>query len=538
MAFLITGVGSLIHIYSVGYMAKDPGLTRYFAWLNFFVFNMLILVLADSLPLLFVGWEGVGLCSYLLIGFWFKDPLKVKAGMKAFLVNRIGDACFLLGMFFAFSYFETLNFQEINALSEQKSFSFFEPVSLAALFLFLGATAKSAQIPLHIWLADAMAGPTPVSALIHAATMVTAGVYLVLRLFSLYGSCSDILLIMGWIGALTAFTAAMAAAGQRDLKKVLAYSTVSQLGYMFMALSAKAFPAGAFHLLTHGFFKALLFLCAGSIIHGLHGQQDIYSMGGLKKYFPKTFLAWLIGALSLVALPPFSGFFSKDEILWSLFSSGKSGLWLIALITSALTAFYMTRVTVLVFFGKEKRSSTSPLPHECPAIMWLPLAVLAFFSLTLGMLGLPHLFSEILPGHPPHILQEWLQFLNVKAFTGSLLIEGVLMTLSTVLSLSVVSLTAFRFLKKDVFPPFIILEKAFYVDEFLKEAIVNPLKNLSSALDKYIDGTLIQGGVLFLIKQLLFLRKSFASWQNGNLQSFILYFALGLGLLLTLIFIG
>ena len=290
MILLITGVGSLIHIYSMGYMAKDPGLTRYFAWLNLFVFNMLILVLADSLPLLFVGWEGVGLCSYLLIGFWFKDAVKVKAGMKAFLVNRIGDACFLLGMFFTFSYFETLNFQEINILAGQKSVSFSDPISLAALFLFLGAMAKSAQIPLHVWLADAMAGPTPVSALIHAATMVTAGVYLVLRLFSLYGSSPDILLIMGWIGALTAFGAALTAVGQRDLKKVLAYSTVSQLGYMFMALSAKAFPAGAFHLLTHGFFKALLFLCAGSIIHGLHGQQDIYSMGGLKKILPENFL--------------------------------------------------------------------------------------------------------------------------------------------------------------------------------------------------------------------------------------------------------
>ena len=451
MILLITGVGSLIHIYSMGYMAKDPGLTRYFAWLNLFVFNMLILVLADSLPLLFVGWEGVGLCSYLLIGFWFKDAVKVKAGMKAFLVNRIGDACFLLGMFFTFSYFETLNFQEINILAGQKSVSFSDPISLAALFLFLGAMAKSAQIPLHVWLADAMAGPTPVSALIHAATMVTAGVYLVLRLFSLYGSSPDILLIMGWIGALTAFGAALTAVGQRDLKKVLAYSTVSQLGYMFMALSAKAFPAGAFHLLTHGFFKALLFLCAGSIIHGLHGQQDIYSMGGLKKYFPKTFWAWLIGALSLVALPPFSGFFSKDEILWSLFSSGNSGLWFIALITSALTAFYMTRVTVLVFFGKERRPAASPLPHECPAIMWLPLGLLAFFSLTLGALGLPHLFSEILPGHPPHILQEWLKFLNVKAFTGSLLMEGGLMILSTVFEFKCCFSYSFLFSKKENF---------------------------------------------------------------------------------------
>ena len=290
MSLLITGVGFLIHVYSVGYMLKDPGMTRYFAYLNLFVFNMLILVFAAHLPLLFVGWEGVGLCSYLLIGFWFKDAPKVGAGMKAFLVNRIGDACFLLGMFLTFSHFETLNFQNINFLSaENGEVGFFSKASLAALFLFLGATAKSAQFPLHIWLADAMAGPTPVSALIHAATMVTAGVYLVLRLFSLYSVSPDVLLFLGWIGALTALGAALAAAGQRDLKKILAYSTVSQLGYMFMALSVKAFPSAAFHLLTHGFFKALLFLCAGSIIHGLNGEQDIYRMGGLKKYFSKTF---------------------------------------------------------------------------------------------------------------------------------------------------------------------------------------------------------------------------------------------------------
>ena len=401
MLLLITGVGTVIHIYSAGYMQKDPGISRYFAYLNLFVFFMLVLVLADSLPLLFVGWEGVGLCSYLLIGFWFKDSLKVAAGRKAFLVNRLGDGCFLLGMFFAFSYFETFSFQQINTLAGAESFSLFHPGALAALFLFLGATAKSAQVPLHIWLSDAMAGPTPVSALIHAATMVTAGVYLVLRLSSLYTAAGDVLQIIGWVGALTAFGAALAAAGQRDLKKTLAYSTVSQLGYMFMALSVKAFAAGAFHLLTHGFFKALLFLCAGSLIHGLNGQQDIYFMGGLKKYFPKTFWTWLIGALALVALPPFSGFFSKDEILWSLFSSGNRGLWLVALVTSAVTAFYMTRLTCLVFFGRERRGPSAQKPHESPAVMSWSLMLLAFFSAVAGFLGLPHLFSKVLPLHPP-----------------------------------------------------------------------------------------------------------------------------------------
>ena len=539
MILLITGVGAIIHVYSAGYMAKDPGITRYFAWLNLFVFNMLILVLADSLPLLFVGWEGVGLCSYLLIGFWFKDSLKVKAGMKAFVVNRLGDGCFLLGIFLLFSYFGTLNFQEINSSPLlQDSFGILNPWTLGALFLFLGATAKSAQIPLYVWLADAMAGPTPVSALIHAATMVTAGVYLVLRLFSLYGASPDVLLIIGWVGALTAFGSALAAVGQWDLKKILAYSTISQLGYMFMALSVKAFPAGAFHLMTHGFFKALLFLCAGSLIHGLNGQQDIRFMGGLKKYFPKTFWAWIIGAVSLAALPPFSGFFSKDEILWSLFSSGNTALWFIALVTSALTAFYMTRATVLVFFGKERRELSSPLPHESPPVMWWPLAVLSFFSLVLGVLGIPHLFSEILPGHPPHVIHNWLEFLNIKIFKGALSMEAGLMILSTGLSLSVIYLAAYYFLKKKTLTSFLFLEKAFYVDDFLRKTVIKPVQNLSFILDKAVDRVVVQGGVLFLIKGINFLKEIFSSWQNGNLQRFVFFFIFGVAILLKLIFMG
>ena len=539
MVLLITGVGTVIHIYSAGYMAKDPGITRYFAWLNLFVFNMLILVLADSLPLLFVGWEGVGLCSYLLIGFWFKDSLKVKAGMKAFVVNRLGDACFLLGIFLLFSYFETLNFQEINSSPLlQNSLNGLNPWTLGALFLFFGATAKSAQIPLYVWLADAMAGPTPVSALIHAATMVTAGVYLVLRLFSLYGASPDVLLIIGWVGALTAFGSALAAAGQWDLKKILAYSTISQLGYMFMALSVKAFPAGAFHLLTHGFFKALLFLCAGSLIHGLSGQQDIRFMGGLKKYFPKTFWAWMIGAVSLAALPPFSGFFSKDEILWSLFSSGNRTLWFMALVTSVVTVLYMTRATVLVFFGKERREPSSPVPHESPPVMWGPLAVLSFFSVVLGILGIPHLFSEILPGHLPHVIHNWLDFLNVRAFEGPLSLEAGLMILSTSLSLSVIYITAYYFLKKKKHKSFLFLEKAFYVDEALKRTVINPVQNLSIALDKTVDRVLVQGGVLFLIRIIHFLKEIFSSWQNGDLQRIVFCFALGATILLTLIFMG
>ena len=291
-------------------MRGDEGKTRYFAFLNLFVFFMLVLVLSDSLPLLFVGWEGVGLCSYLLIGFWFKDFKKVDAGMRAFLVNRVGDACFLLGMFLLFLNFETLEFSELNGLFQGKKFDFFHPVSLAAILLFFGATGKSAQVPLYFWLPSAMAGPTPVSALIHAATMVTAGVYMVVRLFGLYGACPEALSLIGWLGGITAFFAALVAMRQWDFKKILAWSTISQLAYMFMALGVGAFPSGIFHLLTHGFFKALLFLCAGSVIHGLGGEQDIRKMGGLKKYFPKTF--WSFGGgLVLNSSSPFFRIFQQ-----------------------------------------------------------------------------------------------------------------------------------------------------------------------------------------------------------------------------------
>ena len=539
MVLLITGAGSLIHFYSQEYMKGDKGIGRYFIFLNLFVFFMLILVSADSLPLLFVGWEGVGLCSYLLIGFWFQDFKKVRAGMRAFLVNRIGDACFLLGMFLLFSQFKTLDLSELNALFKDQEFGFFHPVSLGGLLLFLGAVGKSAQIPLYFWLPSAMAGPTPVSALIHAATMVTAGIYMVTRLFGLYGACPDLLTFIGWTGAVTALMSALTAMRQWDFKKILAWSTISQLAYMFTALGAGAFSAGIFHLLTHGFFKALLFLCAGSVIHGMGGEQDIRKMGGLRKHFPKTFWPYMIGALSLMALPPFSGFFSKDEILWSLFAGKSYGLWILASLTSVCTAFYVTRLTIFVFFGKENFTRK---PHEGSFMLWGPLMILAFFALFAGGLGVPHLFSEFLPGQAPHWLSIHLKGFAVKTFTGSAVAEGFLMGGSVLVSLVTAGLTARYFLspqggKAPAGRLGRLFEEAFYVEHFLKNFAVTPFKNLSAVLYESVDIKLIQNGVRFLALQALSLKKTFSSWQDGNIQSYAFYFVIGLGFLMTLIFI-
>ncbi len=540
MVLLITGVGFLIHIYSMGYMSRDEGATRYFAYLNLFVFMMLILVLADSLPVLFVGWEGVGLCSYLLIGFWFKDSSKVKSGMKAFVVNRIGDACFLLGMFLIFSHFGSLKFLELNNLFLGENFSgFFNPGTLGALLLFLGATGKSAQIPLHIWLADAMAGPTPVSALIHAATMVTAGVYMIVRLFGFYSSSPDLLLFIGWIGAITSLGAALVATRQWDLKKVLAYSTISQLGYMFMALGVKAFSTGIFHLLTHGFFKALLFLCAGSLIHGLSGEQDIRFMGGLRKYFPKTFLSYMVGAFALVALPPFSGFFSKDEILHSLFSSGNYGLYLIALATAFCTAFYMTRLTVFVFFGKE---NFKVKPHESPFIMWGPLLVLSLLAFFGGFIGVPHVLSEVLPFHLPHFLNQFLQDFSVTNFKTSIFTEIFLMVLSVSGSLNVIGFTSYYYLKKKSKKKELVfwkdlLEKSFYIEEGLQKYIYPSFTKLSKVCFQFIDIAFFQEGILFFSRQVLAVRKEVLCWMDGNLQSYAFYFVMGLSVFLFLVFL-
>jgi NADH-quinone oxidoreductase subunit L len=395
MALVVTGVGFLIHIYSLGYMSHDKGFARFFTYLNLFIFAMMTLVLGENLLMLFVGWEGVGLCSYLLISFWFNEEANAAAGKKAFVVNRIGDFGFLLGMFLIGS---TL-LPHLGAGEGLFSFRVLQghvgtlaPAATAiCLLLFVGATGKSAQIPLYIWLPDAMAGPTPVSALIHAATMVTAGVYMVARMNFLFVLSPTAMGVVATVGAVTAIFAATIALAQNDIKKVLAYSTVSQLGYMMLACGVGAFAVGIFHVMTHAFFKALLFLGSGSVIHAMSNEQDMRVMGGLRRKLPVTFWTFIAGTLALAGIAPLAGFFSKDEILWKAWSSGNHVLWAVGFVAAGLTAFYMMRLVVLTFFGENRASAeVRHHIHESPATMTMPLVILAVLSVVGGWVGIPH----------------------------------------------------------------------------------------------------------------------------------------------------
>jgi len=399
MSLVVTGIGTLIHLYAIGYMAEDKSRPRFFCYLNLFLFAMLLLVLGNNLLVMFVGWEGVGLCSYLLIGFWFSDMNNAHAGQKAFIVNRIGDAGFLLGMFTLLLLTGTIDFGGL-----EKNISSISPEvrDLAAFLLFIGAVGKSAQIPLYVWLPDAMAGPTPVSALIHAATMVTAGVYMIARLSFLYVGAPHTLFAISVIGTLTAFFAATVALVQNDIKKVLAYSTVSQLGYMFMALGAGAFSNGIYHVVTHAFFKACLFLAAGSVILGCHHEQDMRHFGGLRKKMPITFFTYFCATFAIAGFPFTSGFYSKDAILWTVYSNSNPLLvsyshifWAIGLFTAFLTAFYMTRSLMLTFFGEYRGHAH---PHESPWVVWVPLVLLALPSL---------FFARFYGGELMEYLEAW-----------------------------------------------------------------------------------------------------------------------------------
>ncbi len=413
MILVVTGIGFLIHVYSVGYMHGEPrgAYARYFAYLNLFVFFMLMLVLGDNFLVMFVGWEGVGLCSYLLIGYCYEKKSASDAGKKAFIVNRIGDWGFILGMFLIFSVFGTLDFRAVAdaAGAMPVEGAAFGTLSLITLLLFVGATGKSAQIPLYVWLPDAMEGPTPVSALIHAATMVTAGVYMVGRNAVLFGHSPMTMEVVAVVGVATAFMAATIGLVQNDIKRVLAYSTVSQLGFMFLAMGVGAYAAGAFHLMTHAFFKALLFLCSGSVIHAMAGQQDMRHMGGLKKYMPVTYTTMLIGTLAIAGMPPLSGFFSKDEILFKAFLEHKV-IWGVAVVTALMTAFYMYRLMSMTFFGNYRGPAWEHAgghgghgggghddahgghgawhgPHESPKSMTIPLQILAVGAAIAGLRG-------------------------------------------------------------------------------------------------------------------------------------------------------
>lgn len=501
MALVVTGVGSLIHIYSTGYMKGDPGYARFFAYLNLFLFFMLLLVLGRSMLVLFVGWEGVGLASYLLIGFWFEDPANAAAGKKAFVTNRIGDAGFLLGMFVLYYAFGTLDMDRINTALLAGPVAGLSPavVTLAGVLLFIGASGKSAQIPLHVWLPDAMAGPTPVSALIHAATMVTAGVYLVARMSGVYLNSPEASMVVAAIGVATAFFAATIAITQTDIKKVLAYSTVSQLGFMFVAAGVGAYGVAIFHLVTHAFFKACLFLGAGSVIHALGGEQDIRKMGGLAKKIPITFVTFAVATAAIAGLPPLAGFFSKDEILWFAFASpsGAPLLWAVAAVTALLTALYMFRLLWLTFLGSSRMSlevkhhGVEHHVHESPPSMTVVLVVLAALSAVGGFIAVPHFLEPMLP---------------LPAIAAGLKGAHVpIVALSIVLALAGLAAAAYLYarngeraerLRPRLAPLHRLLSAKYYVDELIERVLTRPLIWVSDVVflrlgDRaLIDGTL------------------------------------------------
>lgn len=541
MVLVVTGVGSLIHLYSTGYMHGDKGFARYFAYLNLFLFSMILLILGDNLLVLFIGWEGVGLCSYLLIGFWFEDPAKASAGKKAFVVNRIGDFGFLIALFIIAS----ILLKDPNAASSGIfSFATLEehkqllaPMATAiCLLLFLGACGKSAQIPLYVWLPDAMAGPTPVSALIHAATMVTAGVYMVARLSFLYDLAPIAREVVASVGAATAFFAATIGLAQRDIKKVLAYSTVSQLGLMFLGVGIGANVAGVFHLMTHAFFKACLFLGSGSVIHALHGEQDIFKMGGLRKHLPVTFWTFLICTIAIAGIPPFSGFFSKDEILWQAYSRGYTLQWFFAFLTAGITAFYMFRLVSLTFFGKSRIDHhTLEHLHKPSFVMDFPLIVLACLAMFAGFLGVP----EALGGS--NILHHWLHLEGgrVSEHAHSEGMERLLAGASVCWALVCTFLSIYlftrkwdavgRFVEKIKYAYSLVFHK-YYIDEIYDFLIVKPIYYFSKIfLWKGVDVAVIDGiGVNGAAKATEFFGKLFGLLQNGITNNYALYFVLGL----------
>jgi NADH-quinone oxidoreductase subunit L len=560
MVLVVTGVGALIHIFSVGYMREDPGYPRYFAYLNLFVFFMLVLVLGANYPVLFVGWEGVGLCSYLLIGFWFSDKVNADAGKKAFIVNRIGDFGFLVAMFIMFASLGTLDFHGVFGAAASLPYGGTLATAIC-LFLFLGCAGKSAQIPLYIWLPDAMAGPTPVSALIHAATMVTAGVYLVARSSPLFAMAPAASLVVALIGGLTAIFAATIGLKQWDIKKVLAYSTVSQLGYMFVGVGVGAYTAGIFHLVTHAFFKALLFLGAGSVIHSMHAAyhsthshddaQDMRNMGGLRRYMPITWVLMWIATLAIAGVPPFSGFFSKDEILGATFSrahgsaladaslfgvSGSAWLYVVyvfGLAAAFLTAIYMTRMMIYTFHGPNRTGDRERESlHEAPWVMTGPLVVLGVLSAFGGWLNLP----QLIPIGPIGVLDRWLEPVvggataRVTRAAGqgaaeSAVPEAALIGLAVLVGIAGIAFAWYRLKPERLVPKSqaqpehgfdLVLANKYYVDEGYDRVIVTPTYEISrNFLWRFIDAGVIDG---FFVNGSAALARAF-SWVGSRIQS-------------------
>ena len=540
MCLVVTGVGFLIHVYSVGYMTGDRDYARYFGLLNLFTFFMLVLVMASNIVLMFVGWEGVGLCSYLLIGFWFERPAAAKAGMKAFIVTRIGDAAFILGMLLLVLVVGGPDFGRIN---EAAAGGLIAPrtATLIAVLLFAGAAGKSAQIPLYVWLPDAMEGPTPVSALIHAATMVTAGVYMVARLGGLYSASPVAGPLVAWVGGITAVFAASMALVQTDIKKVLAYSTISQIGYMFIGCGVGAYAAGIFHLMTHAFFKGLLFLAAGSVIHALSGEQDIRKMGGLRKSLPWTFPAFFIAALAISGLPFLSGFFSKDAILTSAYSGGHILVWALGLTGAVMTAFYMFRLVFLTFFGEGRMSEeTRRHIHESPPVMTVPLIILAVFSVISGYAGLPAVL-----GPRADLLGRFLApVLRSGESLPSAAVEWNLILVSTAAALGGLFAAYLLYLRYPKIPArlaarwpriYRLLVGKYYVDEFYDAAVVRPLVRGSELVYSQFDLKVVDGALNGSAAAADVAGRGLSRLQTGLVKDYALAFLLGAVLFLGFI---
>jgi NADH-quinone oxidoreductase subunit L len=531
MALIITGIGFLIHVYSIGYMEEEEDFVRYFACLNFFVFAMLLLVLASNLLLLFVGWEGVGLASYLLIGFWYNRPAAARAATKAFVVNRIGDFGFLLGLLLTFYLFDTGEMTEISRRASQEFLVGAPVLTLLTLLYFVGAVGKSAQLPLHVWLPDAMEGPTPVSALIHAATMVTAGVYLVVRMHAVFVLAPTTLQVIGVIGATTSLFAALCAIGQTDLKRVLAYSTVSQLGFMFLACGAAAFYSAMFHLTTHAFIKALLFLSAGNVIHRIHGLTDMTKMGGLSKNFPKTHWLFLIGVLALSGVPPLAAFFSKDLILEQEYLLGFETLFYVSLAASILTGFYLTRAYCLTFMGKPRLADKElTRAKEAPRVMLLPLIVLALLSIAGGFLGFG--FGPV----PP--LENFLKEIGVSRLERELTTglhwtpELWLAILGSLFGIGLSALLYTRYADRFI-RPILWLRKAFFIDEIYEGVIVLPLKTLSRFIAQILEPKVFDGLIRLAVQATQKIAYGLQQMQSGQIRSYVAWMAMGAVLLIV-----
>ena len=563
MMFVVTGVGLIIHVYAVGYMQEEFSYYRFFAYFNLFVSAMLLLVMGNNFLLMFIGWEGVGLCSYFLIGYYFEKKSACDAGTKAFIVNRIGDFAFLLAIMYIFNIFGSIDFTTVFHAAPEKLIYAGEAVTIITMLLFVGATGKSAQIPLYTWLPDAMEGPTPVSALIHAATMVTAGVYMVVRCSVLFNLSPLTMTVVAFIGGGTAIMAATIGMTQFDIKRVLAYSTVSQIGYMFMACGVGAYTAAIFHLVTHAFFKACLFLGSGSVIHGIHGEQDMRKMGGLKKHMPVTYWTFFISALTIAGIPPLAGFFSKDEVLYHSLMDGNIIFWGMGISAALLTAFYMFRLVFMTFHG-ESRVDPSVHPHESPKVMTMPLVVLAGLATVGGLLGIPYHGWHILHNwlepvlhfdlanalqHSEHMLHEagqhapsWAHLLEPKEHSGW--IEFLLMVFSTVIAVTGIAGAYIFYIKRPDLPDkftegqwgFDMVQNKYYVDELYDDVFVKPTVEGSNLLWKECDAKAIDGAVNGAATTIGWFSRQAPTVQSGFIRNYALFILVGFISLLLAMF--